>query len=139
MIKDTEIRKGNKLSFYKPLIHEPQQLTVKGYYYNEDDGLWYVQSDEYADINTAGLMGIPLTPEWLDKFSFRQFANGAYHKDAMLTWRIWYDDFEKAANYCTDVYPELGHAVYLPIRIEFVHELQNIYFIMTGEELTIKT
>jgi hypothetical protein len=84
------------------------------------------------------LKRIPLTPDWLVRLSFTRFANGAYHKDVMCTWRVWYDDLEKAATYCTDVYPELGHAVYLPIRIDYIHQLQNIYFTMTGEELTIK-
>ena len=56
----------------------------------------------------------------------------------MRTWRVWYDDFEKVATYCTDIYPELGYAVYLPVRIDYVHQLQNLFYALTGEELTIK-
>jgi hypothetical protein len=74
---------------------------------------------------------IPLTREWFRDFGFTQFANDAYHRPEMFTWRLWYDDTEKAAFYTTDVYPELGHPVYLPHRLEYVHELQSLFYEMT--------
>lgn len=77
------------------------------------------------------IMPIQLTREWIKDFGFVHFANDAYHRPEMLTWRLWYDDTEKAAFYTTDVYPQLGHPVYLPHRLDYVHELQSLFYEMT--------
>jgi hypothetical protein len=136
MIKDTDIRKGNKLLLYKPLLHEPQQLTVKGYYYNEDDGLWYIQSDEYVDINMAALMPIPLTVECIARCGFDwNPEDKVYSRQVGNTVYIEYD-----VDFNCSVVPETwrGHPLHLWGDNTYLHKLQNLYFDMTGEEIEIK-
>jgi len=133
MIDKRQLRHGNLIALNLvngTTIAIVDQIKNRGIVWEVDGVNGYAH---FKDI-----LPVELSPEWLNKFSFNKWANGAYHKEAMRTWRVWYDAYEKAAAYCTDVYPELGHAIHLPIRIEFVHQLQNVYFMMTEEELTIK-
>ena len=75
---------------------------------------------------------IPLTEEWLLKFGFECFADGQYEKI-----------FE---NLDFNWDKETGLYIFLrtqednikPDHIKHVHQLQNLYFALTGEELTIK-
>jgi len=89
-------------------------------------------NDEYYD-GLKGCLPIPLTEEWLIKFGFEK------------------DDVE---DYCKLIGEDTFLAVDLiglechigvsvewgrvPSLIEHVHQLQNLYFALTGEELTIK-
>jgi hypothetical protein len=65
---------------------------------------------------------IPLTEEWLLKFGF-EITNNFQTKDRFQTHKqdgiIWF---------------EYG---YISIELKYVHQLQNLYFALTGEELTI--
>lgn len=135
MINPKELRIGNLLHWQADHLGAgTSQVTLikeDGYEIESLCGCYPVD-DEMDHIEP-----IPMTPGWLERFGFRKFADESYHKPAMFTWRILYDDFEKAASYCTCIYPELSHRVHLNIRIEYVHQLQNLYFALTGEELTI--
>lgn len=77
---------------------------------------------------------IPLTEEWLLKFGFEEYEfedeifgyvlnDFGYVNEFQFMIRI-FIDFE-------------GILIQKPIK--FVHQLQNLYFALTGEELTIKT
>jgi hypothetical protein len=75
---------------------------------------------------------IPLTDEWLLKFGFEFHTNANcqnfyYAKDAFICIRA-DEDFEWFRYYNGDFYHEL----------KYVHQLQNLYFALTGEELTLK-
>lgn len=73
---------------------------------------------------------IPLTEEWLLKFGFENFLGG-YSIDGFRYWpsdkefTIYEDEWMNAPDSCR-------------VHVEFVHQLQNIYFALTGEELTYK-
>ena len=72
---------------------------------------------------------IPLNKEWLVRFGFKEFIIDS-----------WYSKIAKNKN---TINISLGGLVAIneaqPIRaIEFVHELQNLYFALTGQELTFK-
>jgi hypothetical protein len=86
---------------------------------------------------------IPLTEEWLLKFGFVQSSNNlgnTFHilkKDGvivMLTIEHWTntDINSKYHNHWHCEYLLNGH------KLQYLHQLQNIYFALTGEELTIK-
>lgn len=73
---------------------------------------------------------IPLTEEWLVRMGFEKYSDGGELKGI--------DCF-----YCKG---KLKGAISLPnfmfngfIQIKHVHQLQNLYFALTGEELTIKS
>lgn len=131
MINPKELRIGNLLKCGDKIV-EVEDIGDTGI------NLQWMHEMSGFDYDYGQLAPIELSPEWLEKLGFNRFANGAYHRNEMRTWRIWYDDYEKAVTYCTDIYQELGHAVYLPIRLEYVHQLQNIYFMMNEVELELK-
>lgn len=66
---------------------------------------------------------IPLTEEWLFKFGFEKALNGWWDKTE--TW-CWKDDIFY-----------LGALSWLA-ECKYVHQLQNLYFALTGEELKTK-
>ena len=95
----------------------------------------YVESE--ADIETfSDFQPIPLTEEWLLKLGFKQCGY------EMLSWKhqtllpsfnldgINWADFDEPD------YQFLNYKVADEIlRIDYVHQLQNLYFALTGEEL----
>lgn len=73
---------------------------------------------------------IPLTEEWLLKFGFK-YNNPTYEwydKSAVLFIQVNYLGFDLIAKFHNQVIRE----------IKYVHELQNLYFALTGKELKIK-
>jgi hypothetical protein len=82
----------------------------------ESDGF----NETYFDFN-----GIPLTQEWLNKFDFNTTKG---------TWRFrdneYYSIESNGSLYFDDQYTATD--------IKYVHQLQNLYFALTGAELTIK-
>lgn len=143
LIELSELKIGNYLLYKGEIVYVTLLSLDIDDEYEDTIGFCRLGTTDHerSDWNRAlvnDLKRIPLTPELLERFGFKKLADGSYHKPAMLTWRVLYDDFEKAASYCTCIYPELGHRVHLNIRIEYMHQLQNIYFTMTGEELKLK-
>lgn len=67
---------------------------------------------------------IPLTEEWLLKFGFNKFKGN--NTDCFL------DDFETSCN--MELFFWKGTQIK---NIKYVHQLQNLYFALTGEELTL--
>lgn len=91
----------------------------------------YYTVNGFADVS-----GIPLTPEWLERFgwiwneecgSYEKFPNGDVRLN--LSFRE-----------VSQSYTMFNHVLKATIaeRIWYVHQLQNLYFALTGEELTIK-
>lgn len=65
----------------------------------------------------------PLTEEWLFKFGFKKVYHYYYLNNAR---HMGFNEEYGFFNVTND------------IQIEYVHQLQNLYFAITGEELTIK-
>ena len=84
----------------------------------------YCEDFENNNI-TQNLQPIPLTEEWLVKFGFEYSdLNG----DSGL-WKI--PPFQIYGKYNQFIYD-------YRLDVNYVHQLQNLYFALTGEELTIK-
>lgn len=86
-----------------------------------------------ANINNVSISdckGIELTEEWLIKFGFikRRVANMWY--EYMLNYVV----LDKRDGTDFDIYFSSLHQT----EIKYVHQLQNLYFCLTGEELKIK-
>ena len=75
-------------------------------------------------VNGCWAKPIPLTKEWLERFGFEINQNGYYQKGE-------YKISDKMEFYFFDV----GD---WQMTINYVHQLQNLYFSLTGKELTIK-
>jgi hypothetical protein len=74
---------------------------------------------------------IPLTEEWLLKFGFDKCLNGFWCPKELLNVKI--SKFSVTQIFLSGSDTDLAFN-----GTEHVHQLQNLYFALTGEELTIK-
>lgn len=127
MINQNELRIGN-LCWDKK---SKELLSVSGL---SDDGpaiFTVVNRTNYPLPNGWQADYILLTPKWLGKFVF-QASNGIeMHNDL---WLIVHTHEDRANLY--DI--KKNTTVQLNIPCRYVHQLQNLYFALYGEELTIK-
>ena len=95
-----------------------------------DNGITYVPIDEIEPI--------PLTEEWLLKFGYVKFElNQIYNEwylnfDGILKYKI-YETENSLKNTSKFIMPNSNK----PIKIQYIHQLQNLYFALTGEELKL--
>lgn len=124
-MKETELRIGNCIN--------------RGLAKNTplDDVIFYpvlVDVDILKKISTGDLVWdfepIKITEEWLVKIDFEKYADhkwfGGPEGDLDISFKdgeAWMVDFE-------------GNIISAPLK--YVHQLQNLYFALTGEELEIK-
>jgi hypothetical protein len=119
-----ELRIGNLLQ------GEPLQLVNQGIY---SDGVFAITGYGISELEIGHLLKadpIPLTEEWLLRFGFEKIKKGTeyskWKKDGL---KFWWDNLMPgitAFGKC-----DIG-------RTDRVHELQNLYFALTGQELEIK-
>ena len=93
----------------------------------------YVHLKDASSIEYRFIKSIPLTEEWLVKFGFK------YKKK--------YDAFVKTINKCNEfiIAKNVGKKenyylcdIDIETELKNVHQLQNLYFALTNEELIIK-
>jgi len=132
MIDTKELRIGNIVEFAEPLFDTGfKQVTSIGHHINQ--------------IHPSYIKPIPLTEEWLFKAGFEKFGfNELIFKN--ITDDAFYIGIDKTGDtndgvifVLSDQTEKDGEIVtknYLP-HIKYVHQLQNLYFCLTGEELTI--
>jgi hypothetical protein len=80
---------------------------------------------EAIEDNEIDLFPIPLTEEWLLKFGFEKFITKDIYPTFALNDFNWNDGILYIVGYSF-----INH-------IKYVHQLQNLYFALTNEELTI--
>ena len=87
---------------------------------------------ERSMIDIDDLNPIPITEEWLLKFGFKDDEPHNYiNVDEHGAMQIMFDQYRKVVSIFT------AGAHYYMKEIQYVHQLQNLYFALTGEELTI--
>lgn len=133
-----ELRIGNYINFGST-VSEVFGITVTDVMFKYSTG----SEEKYAKLISEGIQPILLTEEWLLKFGFENITlkysehsrpMGLYLEniDSYLTfnhneWRIEEDeDWRDGGNH-----HDLPEIIY-------VHQLQNLYFSLTGKELTLK-
>lgn len=86
-----------------------------------------------CEDDNDGYEPIPLTAEWLGRFGFdRDYdSDSGWRKNILREWVYLYCD--------TQGYFEISVSKHsCPVKIKQVHQLQNLFFALTGEELHIK-
>lgn len=118
MINLRELRLGNIVS----VNGRPDIVTEIG---QADNG--YCSGTGYFNADKAYIEPIPLTPEWLERMGFENIPKGSvcYRGPFQIC------NYNEDGVFCFDHGDRQAH-------IRYVHQLQNLYFAMTGEELTIK-
>ena len=138
-MKATELRIGNYV-YYGHTTH-----IVSGIHGNKVYSWWVKDGEPVIEYEAKDISGtqvenpyidvisqyepIPLTEEWLEKFGFDikdkdrlDWVKGAFNLERSN---------EDNNKFCFEVYSH-----YIPL--DYVHQLQNLYFALTREELTIK-
>lgn len=83
-------------------------------------------SSEKVPLNSASLEPIPLTEEWLLNFGFEIGENKKWEN-----WNFGLKIYKDGDYFEIDQLPVF-------IFLKYVHQLQNLYFALTGEELKIE-
>jgi hypothetical protein len=131
-MKSNELRIGNYIHFDNFLgMKYDYQVTPRFFRHLALD------SPDSLEIEINGFhQPIPLTEEWLLKFGFTvdQQLNGS---GAIINgFKIWKGDSWECWNYSTNKEWIDDNEIY--VDLFFVHQLQNLYFALTGKELTLK-
>lgn len=103
-------------------------------YYVDGDGYFYqLNITVIEDGITNDFEPIPLTEEWLFRFGFYETSRyGKYlefniNQEQVLRFPI-----------CKHSEKDFWYVLRGSVKIQYVHQLQNLYFALTGEELEIK-
>lgn len=110
-MKANELRIGNFI--IEGYVDNPEVLTVDG------DSISFLDKTDCRNIK-----GIPLDEDWLLKFGFKKGSQGSIQR---------YD-----RNNVDIEYNGLVYYYGTLTTLTYVHQLQNLYFALIGEELTIK-
>ena len=119
-MKAQELRIGN----YVNLNGKDKQLGI--------GGLKEIAYEEFSPKHTNVFKPIPLTEEWLVKFGFERVAlNDGVHYENDNMWIYLLSD-------CFDLELNTHNERFNLFRQykKHVHQLQNLFFALTGEELT---
>ena len=114
-MKASELRIGNLVQSYADIItvEYVDKLLLKGFFHRD---IIYNTS-----IQIKHCKPIPLTEEWLLKFGFeKRYETCFQYKNFILNDKFIMMDID------------------ITIQLKYVHQLQNLYHALTGEELTIK-
>lgn len=117
-----DFRIGN---WIEPLTKSPCKITGINHKKVLNGDLVFIYAD-YESFLPEHIIPIPLTEEWLKRFGFEVFEfdykdNQYRFKDRLIVIRDGH-------------FQDYGSSV----TIKYLHELQNLFFCLTGTELTIK-
>ena len=137
MIKANELRIGNYVN-YEQTTH-----LITGVNIDYSISVWVDKENQeflYQHQNNE-LKPIPLTEEWLIKFGFEKYSTKSefYCLDSTSIYEgtlnyNYKNNFISLSGMNDDYHEEL----ILVKPMLYVHQLQNLYFALTNEELTIK-
>ena len=128
-MKATELRIGNWICFMDEVGESPLYIET------EVNLMEIQQAIKYPDF----FYGIPLTEKLLIRFGFNVDDNGSYWIDLQTHYLV----LIPSEGYFYPVYyeirefsGEMEQRVSIQ-RFQYVHQLQNLYFALTGEELKL--
>ncbi len=126
---------------------EARELRIGNYVLvkERDDFSFQVNEDSISNFakGTLEIRAIPLTEEWLVRFGFEKsdinidedqeescFYTKEFNQHGMKREFIVNDIYNSAHFTLADID--------LTVEIEYIHQLQNLYFALTGQELILK-
>lgn len=127
MIEPNELRIGNLV--IGNIVYEGKVLTFERF--NESLNVVFFSDGSEWGIGEylTDIQPIPITEEWLLKFGFSIEDNNSYQLDTDLGFSIW-GRIGQAFNVYVNS-DSIGNEK------QYVHELQNLYFALTGKELKL--
>jgi hypothetical protein len=126
MIQANELRIGN-LVLFKGEVDVIIEIGQAGNGFCENNG--------YFNFDTGTIAPIPLTPEWLERCGF-EYKEPNYTKMPLSIGKNFFRD--GTGNYDGFVLRHKFEYCIQVLVIKDLHQLQNLYFALTGEELKIE-
>ena len=102
--------------------------------YNDTFGISQETLCDFAN-GYVNLKPITLTEEWLKKFGF-DFSVDTWYLNGVAIWET--ECCGAKGNEEIGFFYELRDVGMMDMNIKYVHQLQNLYFALTGKELIIK-
>jgi hypothetical protein len=127
MININELRRGNKFMYGESII-TVYDITSEGINIQNI----YDLPECYFDYRLTDLSPVPLTAKVLENCGFTQ------HHDNCYSHPIYIKNIFSDGPYTWGVFPVDGSGVIIDnsLKLHSLHQLQNLYFALTGEELT---
>lgn len=127
-MKSSELRIGNLIGWHDGnredfLPIEIQGIVGKRIHVNVNG------SNQFCHESYQSFTPIPLTEEWLLKFGFEKNYINIMELGVLFLY-VSGDEYSFAPSTRDD-------EEYFNVKIQYVHQLQNLYFALTNEELTI--
>ena len=129
MIKHTELRCGNKVHISGKEYPNERLVATVGeiHYFGSTLECDFGEGEEDCDIDHEDLIPIPLSEEWLIRAGFEKYSDKEFY--------IYTSKENEVRFYKSDSDWNLAYFI---TETRYVHQLQNLYFWLTGEELTFK-
>lgn len=126
MINANELRIGNLV-----ITNDDKIVKVKNI---NDDGINGEWDSEWATFYHKWLKGIPLTPEILEKAGFEKIGSTNFENSKhIISFLVKMYDDHSILLAVKNEYEKCNVGIY-----KYLHQLQNLYFALIGEELQIK-
>ena len=128
---DKDLKIGN-LFYYGDRLAEVSTIHRTHFYCEE-----YKTRIAFGNSIQLSFKPIPLTEEWILKFGFEVNTYGYVIGKDNLNIHIWMHDdglvrdIELSSTMISGAYPKIEN-------FKYVHQIQNLYYSLFGEELTIK-
>jgi hypothetical protein len=137
-MKANELRVGNYV--YGKEIETVKAIGIEGY-------IWF---DYKRNLLVEHCQPISLTEEWLEKFGFKAWDDkktiytlerhiDKYNNTCFRFWlqldKLVFDYIQNEIHPTESIFDDKN---IIRLEVKYVHQLQNLYFALTGEELTIK-
>jgi hypothetical protein len=120
-MKATELRIGNLIGC------DIQTLIVKAV--NDETVICHTMDGKPYVLHLEDVYGLKLTEEWLLKFGFTLITSDC---ESPSDWYYRHDNLTGSIDNLTWKYTH-QHG----LKLKYVHQLQNLYFALTGEELKL--
>lgn len=145
-MKASELKIGNYIQLYRK--SEDKEMTshrVKSIYFDNVLNCYCVELEGGFIVNIEkGIEPIPLTEEILLKCGFEECTDYYFDGKSMFFYDIhkslenseFYIYFNENNKICLSIMEE-EDIISKSLNIQYLHQLQNLYFALTNEELTI--
>jgi hypothetical protein len=134
MIKENELRIGNLVMDFED---SQKYHPIECIYLNMHDKYWVSYRNNSIKCSVESLEPIPLTEEWLLKMGFDISNSSGYNiKNNGIEIDVWFNDdglindIQISSTNISGAYPNIKH-------FQYVHQLQNLYWCLCGEELKL--
>lgn len=149
MINATELRLGNTV------LHAGRQCSIEHIMQSQCNTKLYPKMYPHLDrvclypwerwVDVKEIEPIPITEEWLERLGFEKMLDSADADYGVIEWTKSYEvSYQSGPEYIT-LWPNKGGSngdflldCYSAAPLKYIHQLQNCFFALTGQELTIK-